>query len=181
MQLVVYAEPSQEENPGHMVVGQEGGADGARYFGFRFDPADLPPEAQPPACWRQFLFEHVVPGRIVDETAYVSYVLGFAPPPVYLGSGTPPAARTYYEKRAPCPAAFPSPLPLRASWVSHEWYSFNPDTPPPPKSPCYNCVKWAIEFANRVVSGFLPSVENGRLKRVLAHLQQRPSTGPGAS
>src|SRR5712692_10495852 len=86
MSIVVYAEASAGTNPGHMVIGQEpiGGVPG--YFGYRFDPADLPEEYRLPEQWRNYLFDNAIRGKIVDETAYVSHLLS-------LGE----SARTYYE------------------------------------------------------------------------------------
>lgn len=159
MSIVVYAEASAGVNPGHMVLGQEQPS-ALRYFGYRFDPADLPAEHRPPEQWRSYLFEHAVPGKIVDETEYVSYLLQIG-------------ARTYYEKRAECDTPIESRLPTRQEWEPHAWYSFNPDNEYPDQQPCYNCVKWAIVIANDLVTGFLPLIPQGRLKRVLEHLQKR--------
>jgi hypothetical protein len=48
MELLALVEPSKGLNPGHMVIGQ-GFDDGtSRYFGFRFDPTDLPEEYRDP-------------------------------------------------------------------------------------------------------------------------------------
>jgi hypothetical protein len=167
MSIVVYAEASEGANPGHMVVGQEPTGDNPCYFGFRFDPADLPEEYRPADQWRNYLFRHAVPGKIVDETAYVTYLLGAR-------------ARTYYEKRAECNIPIESCLPPRQEWEPHAWYSFNPDEPHPERPHpehqlCYNCVKWAIIMGNRLVEGFLTPVPQGRLKRILEQLQKQPS------
>src|SRR5260370_37805577 len=161
MSLVVYAEASAGSYPGHMVIGQEPAGRGARYFGFRFDPADLPDECRPQDQWRKFLLPHAVPGKIVHETAYVAHLLQAD-------------ARTYYEKRANCDTPIASRLPPRNEWQPHAWYSFRPDDSRPGQEPCYNCVKWAIIVANSLVAGFLVPVDQGRLKRTLAQLQKRP-------
>jgi hypothetical protein len=162
MNLVVYAEASAGSYPGHMVVGQEPPGGAARYFGYRFDPADLPEEYRPHEQWRKYLLTHAVPGRIVDETAYVAHLLGLG-------------ARIYYQKTAECDTPIESRLPPRTAWEPHAWYSFKPDDPRPGQEPCYNCVKWAIIMANSVVEAFLVPVDQGRLKRALAQLQKRPS------
>jgi len=164
MSIVVYAEASAGTNPGHMVIGQEpiGGVRG--YFGYRFDPADLPEEYRLPEQWRNYLFDNAIRGKIVDETAYVSHLLS-------LGEG----ARTYYEKRAECAIPIESRLPSRDDWEPHAWYSFNPDNLHPDRQPCYNCVKWAIIIANSLVEGFLVPVPQGRLKRVLEQLRRQLS------
>jgi hypothetical protein len=163
MSIVVYAEASAGTYPGHMVVGQEpiGGVPG--YFGYRFDPAYLPKEYRPQEQWRNYLLDHAIPGKIVDETAYVSHLL-------LLGE----SARIYYEKRAECDIPIESRLPSRDDWEPHAWYSFNPDNPHPDRQPCYNCVKWAIIIANSLVEGFLVPVHQGRLKRLLEQLQKQP-------
>jgi hypothetical protein len=160
MTLVVYAEGRDGSNPGHMVVGQEPERGLPRYFGYRFDPADLPMEAQAPEHWREYLFTHTVPGRIVDETRYVSHVLVVG-------------GRTFFEKRAACAAVIETRLPPRERWMPYALYSFNPDDFHSVDRPCYNCVKWAIVVANGLVDGFLPLVRQGRVKEVLKHLEQR--------
>lgn len=162
MSIVVYAEASKGAYPGHLVVGQEPTEGVPRYFGYRFDPADLPEEHRSPEQWRKYLFANAVPGKIVDETAYVSHLLGVN-------------ARTYYEKRAECALSIESGLPPRHEWEPHAWYSFNPDDPHPGREPCYNCVKWGIIIANSLIESFLPSVPQGRLKLVLKHLHKRLS------
>jgi hypothetical protein len=145
-----------------MVLGQEPTADASSYFGYRFDPADLPDDHRQPEQWRDYLFAHAVRGKIVDETAYVHHLFMVS-------------ARTYYEKRAECDTSLETRLPPREEWEPHAWYSFNPDNPYPDQQPCYNCVKWAIVIANGLVESFLPPIPQGRLKRVLEHLQKRSS------
>lgn len=164
--IVVYAEASEETSPGHMVIGQETTDDERSYFGYRFDPASLPNEYRPPEQWRNYLFVHAVPGKIVDETAYVSHLFSVS-------------ARTYYTKRAECVTRIESQLPPRQEWDPHAWYSFNPDDAHPervlPEQICYNCVKWAIIIGNRLVEGFLTPVHQGRIKRILEQLQKPAS------
>jgi hypothetical protein len=160
MSIVVYAEASEGANPGHMVFGQESTAGEPCYFGYRFDLADLPPEYRSQEKWRDYLFGHAIRGVIVDETNYVKYVLKVT-------------ERTYYEKHAECDTPIESQLPPRQEWKPHAWYSFNPDDPHPEQQPCYNCVKWAIVIANGLVERFLPHVNQGRLKLILAHLEKR--------
>ena len=67
-----------------MVIGQELVGGVASYFGYRFDPTDLPEEYRLPEQWRNYLFDNAIPGRIVDETAYVSHLLGLGIAPVFL-------------------------------------------------------------------------------------------------
>lgn len=160
MSLVVYAEASTRTHPGHMVVGEEPLGRAASYFGFRFDPADLPAEFRPPEKWRDCLYAHAVPGQIVDETAYVEHLLLIS-------------RRTYYEKRSAGDVHPESSLPPPTERTPHGWYSFNPDDEHPDQQPCFNCVKWAIMIANSLIPGFLPVVLQGRLVLALAHLQRR--------
>lgn len=160
MSLVVYAEASARTHPGHMVVGEESVGGSPAFFGFRFDPADLPTDYRPSEKWREYLYAHAVPGQIVDETTYVAHLLGRA-------------GRTYYEKRADCDLSIESRLPPRDDWVPHGWYSFNPDDPHPGRQPCFNCVRWAIMIANGLVPDFLPEVPQGRLMAILTHLHKR--------
>jgi len=160
MSLVVYAEASAGAYPGHMVVGEEQPDGDARYFGFRFDPADLPEEFRAQKRWRDYLLAHAIPGQIVDETNYVARLLFTVD-------------RGYFEKRADCNISIESRLPPRESWKPHAWYSFNPDDPHSEHQPCYNCVTWAIMIANSIVDGFLPHVHQGRLMSILQHLSRR--------
>lgn len=160
MSIVVYAEASSDTNPGHMVVGEEVPDSGARFFGFRFDPADVPEEYRQSQRWRDYLFANAVPGKIVDESAYVAWLLQVS-------------ARVYYEKRAECDARIESRLPPRDQWEQHAWYSFNPDDPHPGCEPCYNCVKWAVIIANSLVDEFLVPVRQGRVKLILDQLRKR--------
>jgi hypothetical protein len=143
-----------------MVVGDEPAGGTPSFFGFRFDPADLPEEYRPPERWREYLYGHAIPGQIVDESAYVKYLLRAG-------------GRTLYEKRADCPDLVVSRLPPPDEWTPHGWYSFNPDDPHPGRQPCFNCVKWAIMIANGLVPDFLPEVPQGRLMLILAHLRKR--------
>lgn len=162
MTLVVYAEASAGDYPGHMVVGQEDQSEPPRYFGYRFDPADLPEAYRPPERWREYLFNNAVPGTITDESRYVSLLLR-------------DQARSFYEKRAVCDIPIESRLPPRPNWENYAWYSFNPDDQGPERQPCYNCVKWSVEVANGLVKDFLVQVPQGRLKRILEQLEKRSS------
>jgi hypothetical protein len=160
MSLVVYAEASTRTHPGHMVVGEEAAGRLPSFFGYRFDPADLPAEYRSFAKWREYLYSHAVPGQIVDESDYVIRLLGID-------------GRTYFERRAAESEPLETFLPPRDEWVPHGWYSFNPDDEHVGHQPCFNCVKWAIMTADKVVPGFLPAVPQGRLVLALKHLQRR--------
>jgi len=159
--MVVYVEASGGESPGHMVVGTEPDSDGSvppksRYFGYRFDPTELPEEYQPPAKWREYLFANAVPGHIIDETAYIyrERVLG----------------RDYYTKRSAGDYELSTIVPPEHKWRSFARYSFNPDDFPDAAQPCYNCVTWGTEIANQVVAAFLNPVRQGRVKEIIEQL-----------
>jgi hypothetical protein len=160
MSLVVYAESSAGTYPGQMVAGEENAEGGVRYFGFRFDPADLPEPFRDQKRWRDYLLVHAVPGQIVDETDYVARLLLAAD-------------GDYFEKRADCEIPIETQLPARENWRPHAWCSFNPDDPHLDHQPCYNCDTWAIMIANKLVEGFLPQVHQGRLMSILKHMNRR--------
>lgn len=147
--LVVYVEPSRQGYPGHMVVGQEGDADDPKYYGFRFDPADLKKLGSNPRVWWQYLGAHVVPGTINRETAYMVNLMA--------GRGQ------YREKRTELSGDLDTVVPQPESWRNYASYSFNPDDFNTEESPCYNCVTWASGIANELVDGFLPIVRQGRI------------------
>ena len=158
MYLVVYAEASAGLYPGHMVVGQETSDGSASYFGFRFNPVELPSDRRSPIHWQEFFASNAVPGTIVDESGYVRHLLRSDD-------------RKVYEKRVECSVELRPALPSADRWNPHAWYSFYPDTEHPGRVPCYNCVKWAIVVANSLLANFLPDVPQGRLKLALQHLQ----------
>ena len=168
MSLVVYVEASGGENPGHMVVGTEPDPGGSvppksRYYGYRFDPTELPKEYRPPAKWRDCLFANTVPGHIMDETAYIHrmWVLGQA----------------YYTKRSRGDYDLSTIVPPQHQWRSFALYSFNPDDFHNPAQPCYNCVTWGIGIANQVVAEFLNPVRQGRVKEIIKQLMLAVSPG----
>ncbi len=157
MDLVALVKPSHGIDPGHMVIGQES-SDGVRYFGFRFDPEDLPAEFRPAERWQEYLLSNTVNGFISDE---VDFVRGLRLA----------GAHTFLEKRAPYETQLETVLPSAEKWKSFATYSFNPDDFHSNASPCYNCVTWAIEVGNKVVPGFLTPVRHGRMKLILRQLR----------
>src|SRR5262249_16820801 len=161
---VVYAEPSSPTYPGHMVVGQKLRGGPPAYYGYRFDPAELPQEVRSPEHWLGYLLSHPVPGHVADETGYVSFLVN-------------DGGRVYYEKRVSSPADITSVLPPVKQWVGFARYSFNPDSFHTPQDPCYNCVAWATEIANRLVAGLLAPVRQGRVSLILPQLQKPTSFG----
>ncbi|MFO0848385.1 MAG: hypothetical protein U0871_07505 [Gemmataceae bacterium] len=163
MCVVVYVRERSGDDPGHMVVGQEPVGSNASYYGFRFDPADLPPEFQPQDQWRNYLFDHPVPGYIDDETEKTRYLIL--------------EKARLYSKRASCEAAIASVLPAQEKWRPHARYSFNPDTHHTPADPCYNCVTWAILIANALAPAMLVKVNQGRVKHIIKQLEPPPAEG----
>jgi hypothetical protein len=168
MVVVIYARPSGVTDPGHMVVGQEGTEVHHSYFGFRFDPADMPEEFRSPERWRDWLFDHTIPGLIEDETDRTVFALREGAYPL--------------EKRAVCPTMILAHLPPQQEWRPHARYSFNPDDFHNENNPCYNCVTWATRIANQLVPGVLNPVRQGRVRLIVEQLKARaaPQEGAGA-
>lgn len=155
--LVAHVESRGTHPTGHMVIGHEEPDQPSAYFGYRVDLAELPEGIGSPAT-KDFLFNHAVPGDIVDETPYVALL-----------NATP--GRIYYSKQAECGTRLETVIPDRSKWRSVAKYSFNPDDFHTPESPCYNCVTWATEVGNRVSPGFLIPVRQGRIKLMVVQLQ----------
>jgi hypothetical protein len=68
-QLRVILRPSRtngDDDPGHVAIFWEG-ENGPQCRGFEFDLLDLPDAFQDASRWRDYLFDHSVPGRIVDD------------------------------------------------------------------------------------------------------------------
>lgn len=162
MAIVVFANASSGAYPGHMVIGEESPAGEPGYYGYRFDPADLPIEYRNATRWRDYLFTNTVPGNIVDETEYILNVV--------FGTGG-----VYYTKRAECGASIVALLPDEKNRRPHALYSFNPDDFHTEAKPCYNCVTWATRIGNLLVVGFLVPVRQGRVKEIVLQLQAIPA------
>jgi hypothetical protein len=160
MNLVVYLETSRGPNPGHIVIGEESRPGEGRYFGYRFNPLDLPEEFRPPVRWRDYLFDHTVPGGIVEDALFVDLLLAS-------GDGG-------YVKRARDVEGLLELLPPPERWARIARYSFNPDDHTTDAAPCYNCVTWATMLANRLVAGFLSPVRQGRVKLIVLQLVPLP-------
>src|SRR6266404_1823732 len=136
MDLVVLVEPSKDTDPGHMVVGQESD-EGVSYFGFHFDPKDLPVEFQRRERWQEYLINHKTAGHISDDFTYVQGLLG-------------DKARKFLEKRVACEVAVETVIPAPPDWGKVGDYSFNPEDFHSDASPCYNCVTWATMIGNKL-------------------------------
>jgi hypothetical protein len=104
------------------------------------------------------LFDHVVPGDIVNDTRYTRELLA--------------TDAEVFFKRAEGVEGLASLIPPADCWPLFALYSFNPDDFTTKDAPCYNCVTWATDLAGRLVDGFLTPVRQGRVK--LAVLQLEP-------
>lgn len=163
MRLVVYLNPSGGADPGHMVVGQEFPAPAA-YFGYRFNPLDLPDEFRPPGQWRKYLSKNHVPGHIVDESDYAEAMAA--------------AGRVgYYQKRAECDRPIAGVVPPEETRKGYARYSFNPDDFVKQGEICFNCVTWATLIANQIVGGFLTPVRQGRVTEMAGQLERCVTIG----
>ena len=164
MEIVVLVEPSDGPNPGHMVIGQESAEGDTKYFGFNFDPDDLPAEFQPPERWQEYLYSNKTPGHISEEMTYVKGLFG-------------DRERRYYEKRVVCDVALETVIPVRADWGKFADYSFSPDEFHSDASPCYNCVTWATMIGDKVILGFLTPVRQGRIKLIVKQIRAEAGEG----
>jgi hypothetical protein len=158
MILILLVEPSHGVDPGHMVIGQESPDGETKYFGFHFDPDELPREFQLPERWQEFLHSHKTPGHIRDELTYVHGLLG-------------DSARKHLEKRVNCEIAIETVILPHAEWDKAGDYSFNPDDFHSAASPCYNCVTWATMIGNKLIPGFIEPVRQGRMKLIVKQIR----------
>lgn len=140
-----------ESDPGHAVVAYLDQTGSPAFRGFRFNPTDLPEEFQESSRWRDYLFDHDVPGYIVDEIAFLSDY--FAAPEMFAGRDWPvvdfEALKVIQELVVPC---------------VHGRYSFNPDD----FTGCDNCVTWACRNVQNVAGVTAISIpRQGRVKLLL--------------
>ena len=166
MDLVALVQPSHELDPGHMVIGQESQHTVA-FFGFRFDPEDLPAEFQPPERWQEYLFSNTVIGFIIDDLPYVQKTRSLD-------------ATAFMEKRVACELPIESALPPCADWRGIAQYSFSPDDFHSDATPCYNCVTWATMVGNKIVPGFLAPVRQGRIKLIKRQFRHADNQAGGS-
>jgi hypothetical protein len=157
MELVALVEPSESYDPGHMVIGQEGDGTASRFFGFRFDPLDLPVEYRDRARWQEYLYANKVLGSIEDDTVLVERLRREKPD-------------VLTEKRTECDSRLEPHLPTSEQWTHFAFYSFRPDDFHSDAEPCYNCVTWATMIGNKVLPGFLVPVRHGQIKLMLRQL-----------
>jgi hypothetical protein len=163
MELVAIVEPSKGIEPGHMVIGQELNDGTSGFFGYRFDPTDLPAEFQPKQHWQAYLSRNKIPGSIYEEKKYLQ--------DLYDGGGI------YFEKRVTCEALLLAAIPPRENWHHYADYSFSPDDFHSDDHSCYNCVTWATMVGNELVAGFLKPVRQGRIKLMAKQIRAEGHTG----
>jgi hypothetical protein len=155
--LVVYLEPRTGDFPGHMVVGDESSSGRAAFFGYRYDPLDLPVSLESLQQIHSYFKSGTCPGSIVDESSYVEFFLTHRPTDILM-------------KRAQQHGSVYQHVPPRHLWLGFAEYSFHPDTFHSSETPCYNCVTWVAEIANRVLNGFLAPVPQGRVSEMKKQL-----------
>jgi hypothetical protein len=159
MDLVAIVEPSKGIEPDHMVIGQELDDGISSYFGYRFDPTELPAEFLSAERWQEYLFHNKTYGTIYDEKKYLQDLFD--------------SGDVFFELRAPCGEAIEAMLPPTVEWFHYADYSFRPDDFHSVASPCYNCVTWATMIGNRLVHGFLAPVRQGRIKLMVKQIKRK--------
>lgn len=140
------------EFPGHVGVSWKDG--GSRtYRGFRFQITDLPEEYQAASRWRDYLFDHRVPGYVENDLMLLD---AHRRRPADLLCRDWPAAEERLEA-----------IKKESATGRSGFYSFNPR----PEKNTHNCVTWAFSTLNRVLGEMLPSVRDGRMKVAVEVLQ----------
>jgi hypothetical protein len=158
MDLVAIVEPSKGIEPGHMVIGQELDDGSSRFFGYRFDPTELPAEFQTAERWQEYLFHNKTFGTIYEEKKYLQDLFD--------------SGDVFFEKRAPCGEVIETKLPPPSEWFHYGDYSFSPDDFHSEEHPCYNCITWATMIGNRLVQRFLTPVRQGRIKLMVKQIRR---------
>lgn len=129
-----------------------------RHFrGFVFKQGDLPKEYQPPECWRDYLFDHCVPGYVRNDIMMRDLVEEH--PERVLCSNWPIAEKELDK------------LQILTAIGPQASYSFNPDDHPK----TYNCVTWAVTNVNKVMGPVLQKVRQGRIRLMTAELRKLAS------
>jgi len=148
MTVSVYLSPSipEDHEPGHMCLAWQKEKEAVEFRGYVFKVLDLPAEYQSVTKWREYVFDHVVPGYvIVDEIMIEKHACGDANLIARHWPANPWHIEELAEKAKPGPRGV---------------YSFNPDDHPG----AHNCVTWVTEVVNQVLGVVLPKVRQGRIK-----------------
>ncbi|MDP1592586.1 MAG: hypothetical protein Q8M07_32790 [Prosthecobacter sp.] len=161
MKIRVHLIPSNPEqgDPGHMAASWTKGRDEAspQFRGYVFKINDLPVEFRSAARWRDYLFDHVVPGYVINDRKMQ----------VLVESGAKGLFGDAWD-------ATPAQLLLIEMICRKEnkgSYSFNPDDHPG----SHNCVTWTVSTVNSVMGEVLPKVRQGRIKLMIEVLSSRGS------
>ena len=128
------------------------------FRGFRFKVEELPPAYRSPSRFRDYLFDHRVPGHVFND-----FMLRDA------------LARTPQKvlcKQWIVETTAVSQIDINTPLGQHGTYSFEPD----PSAGCHNCVTWTIEAVNSVLNGVLPLVPKGRIKLAVEMLSELGAT-----
>jgi hypothetical protein len=153
--------PQSEHFPGHVGVSWKVG-DGRVYRGFRFHITDLPDEYQAAEKWRDFLFDHAVPGY-VEEDLMLRDAHQRRPKDLLCRDWRASAGQVERIEQKSVPG-------------QRDFYCFNPV----PAEGKHNCVTWAFSILNQTfLQEILPEVRDGRMKLAIEVLLERgakPST-----
>ena len=154
MKIGVYLLPGKVREPscpGHMslwwLVDKK-----PTFRGFHFKVKDLPLEYQPTEKWRDYLFDHAVPGYVSNDLIMHHWMDVFH--------------SSVLERSWPLTKTRISDLDESCSLGLHALYSFNPDD----HFGAFNCVTWAVEKVRWLLGPVLPKVRQGRIKLMAEEL-----------
>ncbi len=143
-----------KDHPGHVSIAYLGDSGKLIFRGFRFYVTDLPAEYQPASRFRDYLFEHAVPGYVMDD---VGDLRRFEQNRDQFRSGTWKVARAEEFE-----ALKEMVVPARVGN-----YSFNPDD----FEDCNNCVTWACHTVHKITGETVVSIpRQGRIKLLAKQL-----------
>lgn len=157
MTISVHLLPSdaQHHEPGHMCLSWQRGRDAPAFRGFVFRVQSLPAEFRNPGRWREYLFDHAVPGVVVDDVAMRDQVESNTAG--MLTENWPASASQLAVMAADCQPG------------EQGLYSFNPDDHPG----AHNCVTWTVMKVGEALGEVLPKVRQGRIKLMAELLRSR--------
>ena len=147
-----------EDDPGHMVIFWEE-ANEKTFRGYRFNLMHLPDEHHEAVNWRSFLFEHTLPGYIVDDIRMYDEV----------ASRRSELIRIEEPVAAEIASEVLDGIARRTAPRQQGKYSFNPDN----FDDCNNCVTWAVQEANVYLDQPLKRPRQGRIKLMVRILKER--------
>ena len=153
------AKVSSSSCPGHMCVWWRQGTT-TIFRGFHFSPSDLPAKFRDLTKWREYLFDHAVPGYVQND--------------LFMRDWAEEHAASMLHKAWNVPQTQGGMLALRCAPGPQGRYSFNPDDHPG----AFNCVTWATERINEAAGPVLPKVRQGRIKLMAAVLKSHETNDP---